>query len=92
MSKNTSIALGPHFDSFIHDQIESGRFKNVSEVIRAGLRLLEERDEKKKAVLKALEEGLLSPAVADFDPQDFYQKTQNKVNYGSLPDQSKGTT
>ncbi|CAM3394802.1 Antitoxin ParD1 [Klebsiella spallanzanii] len=40
----TSISLSPHFESFIREQIESGRYNNVSEVIRAGLRALEERE------------------------------------------------
>ena len=46
MSKNTSISLGNYYDQFIHDKINEGRFKNVSEVIRAGLRLLEEEEYK----------------------------------------------
>ena len=40
----TSIALSPHFENFIREQIDSGRYNNVSEVIRAGLRALEERE------------------------------------------------
>lgn len=44
MSKNTSISLGDYFDDFIHLKITEGRYKNVSEVIRAGLRLLEEEE------------------------------------------------
>jgi antitoxin ParD1/3/4 len=38
----TSVALGDHFEEFIRKQLESGRFNNVSEVVRAGLRLLED--------------------------------------------------
>lgn len=53
MAKNTSISLGNHFDQFIAGQIAEGRFGSASEVIRAGLRLLE-----KLAVLRAaLEQG-----------------------------------
>ena len=46
MNKNTSISLGEHFDQFIKNSISEGRFKNVSEVIRAGLRLLKEEENK----------------------------------------------
>jgi antitoxin ParD1/3/4 len=46
MNKNTSISLGDYFDQFVQGRITEGRFKNVSEVIRAGLRLLEEEESK----------------------------------------------
>lgn len=39
-----NVHLGPHFDRFVHEQIERGRFQNASEVVRAGLRLLEEHE------------------------------------------------
>ena len=40
----TSIALGSHFEKFVKKQLHSGRFNNVSEVVRAGLRLLEDEE------------------------------------------------
>ncbi len=57
MSKNTSITLGPHFEGFIRNQLETGRFSSVSEVIRAALRLLEEEETKLSALRMLLEEG-----------------------------------
>ena len=48
-----SFVIGDHFDAFINEQVNSGRFINASEVVRAGLRLLE-RDETKLAELKRL--------------------------------------
>jgi antitoxin ParD1/3/4 len=63
MSKNTSITLGEHFDSFITKQLNSGRFSSVSEVIRAGLRLLEEEETKLVTLRKMLDEGESSDFV-----------------------------
>jgi antitoxin ParD1/3/4 len=44
--KNTSVSLGNYFDQFVQTQVSAGRYKNVSEVIRAGLRLLENEESK----------------------------------------------
>jgi len=57
MPKNTSITIGEHFDRFIAAQISAGRFGSASEVVRAGLRLLEERETKLAALRSALERG-----------------------------------
>jgi antitoxin ParD1/3/4 len=65
--KNTSISLGDYFDQFVRTQVTTGRYKNVSEVIRAGLRLLEIEESKVIALKLAFEEGLDSPLVEDFD-------------------------
>jgi len=46
VAKNTSISLGEHFENFIDSQLDSGRFNSTSEVIRAGLRLLENNESK----------------------------------------------
>lgn len=69
MSKNTSISLGNYFDQFIQHQISEGRYKNVSEVIRAGLRLLEIEESKATALKNAIQEGIDSGIANDFDPQ-----------------------
>ena len=54
----TSVALSPHFETFIRQQVDSGRFNNVSEVVRAGLRLLEEREAEQATKLQALREAI----------------------------------
>jgi antitoxin ParD1/3/4 len=57
MLKNTSVTLGKHFEAFIAQQIENGRFSSASEAVRAGLRLLEEKEIKLAALRRALQEG-----------------------------------
>lgn len=66
--KNTSISLGNYFDQFVSKQIASGRYKNVSEVIRAALRLLENEESKVLALKNAIQEGIDSGIAKDFDP------------------------
>ena len=65
--KNTSVSLGDYFDQFVSSQVSSGRYKNVSEVIRAGLRMLENEESKAIALRNAIQEGLNSPIVENFD-------------------------
>ena len=69
MNKNTSISLGSYFDQFIKNRIEEGRYKNVSEVVRAGLRLLEEEENKAMALRHEITKGIESGRAEDFDPQ-----------------------
>ncbi|NLB64679.1 MAG: type II toxin-antitoxin system ParD family antitoxin [Fibrobacter sp.] len=67
--KNTSVSLGTHFDDFVSNQVVTGRYKNVSEVIRAGLRLLEDEESKHAALKKAIQEGINSGIAHDFNPE-----------------------
>ncbi|GHU08141.1 hypothetical protein FACS1894158_17200 [Betaproteobacteria bacterium] len=60
----TSVALGNHFEVFIRDQVSSGRFNNVSEVVRAGLRLLEEREQSVQLELEALRAEIAAGKVS----------------------------
>ena len=70
MAKNTSITLGEHFDGFIKVQIKSGRFGSASEVVRAGLRLLENTETKLETLRLMLNEGEQS-GIADYDHDEF---------------------
>lgn len=67
--KNTSISLGNYFDQFVRSQVSAGRYKNVSEVIRAGLRLLEDEESKVIALRNAIQEGIDSGIAHNFDPK-----------------------
>ena len=68
MGKNTSISLGDHFEDFITEIVGSGRYQSASEVIRAGLRLLEHEERKIEALKSALELGEKSGIARDFNP------------------------
>jgi antitoxin ParD1/3/4 len=65
MGKNTSVTLGDHYEKFISRAIEDGRYGSTSEAIRAGLRLLEERETKLGILLRALVQGEQS-GTADY--------------------------
>ncbi len=78
MSKNTSISLGKYFDQFISSQVSVGRYKNVSEVIRAGLRLLENEESKIIALRNAIQEGMDSPRVENFDFDENLTRLKSK--------------
>ena len=65
--KNTSVSLGNYFDEFVIGQVTVGRYKNVSEVIRAGLRLLEDEESRLIALKQAIQKGLESPRVENFN-------------------------
>lgn len=74
MSKNTSISLGDYFDKFVQHSISEGRFKNASEVVRAGLRLLEEEENKVLSLKKAIQDGIDSGIAEDFNPGTHLQQ------------------
>lgn len=57
MSRNTSIALNDQLARYIDEQVASGRYGSASEVVRAGLRLLQEREARLTALRRALEQG-----------------------------------
>lgn len=72
--KNTSVSLCNYFDEFVKGQVSTGRYKNVSEVIRAGLRLLENEETKTIALRNAIQEGIDSGIAADFNRHDFLRE------------------
>jgi len=85
MNRNTSISLGNYFDSFIQSRISAGRFKNASEVVRAGLRLLEEEENKIIALREVIQEGIDSGIAYDFEPKSHLEKLKaNKSLNGKV--------
>lgn len=79
MAQNTSVSLGEYFEEFVRNQISTGRYKNVSEVVRAGLRLLNEEENKTTALKLAIQEGLDSPIIEDFDFDEHLKKLKARV-------------
>ncbi|MDP2684275.1 MAG: type II toxin-antitoxin system ParD family antitoxin [bacterium] len=78
MGKNTSISLGNHFEDFIREEVNSGRYGSVSEVIRSALRLLENEEKKERELIKALEVGENSGFVENFDPKKNLSELQRQ--------------
>lgn len=81
MARNTSIILGDHFDEFIKSEIEAGRYNSASEVIRSGLRMVEEESKKIKLINEALVIGENSGKSKPFDNEDFKQRMRKKYNH-----------
>jgi antitoxin ParD1/3/4 len=77
MGRNTSVALGDYFENFVDSKVSAGRFKNASEVIRAGLRLLEEEESKLIALRNAIQEGINSGVAKNFDPKKHLAKLKS---------------
>lgn len=78
MPKNTSVIIGDHFAEFIERQVREGRYGSASDVVRAGLRLLEEREMKAEALRAALIEGEQSGGSTPFDFDAFVNRKRWK--------------
>jgi len=74
MGKNTSVSIGNHFEEFIKDEVNSGRYNSVSEVIRSALRLLEREEKKERELIKALEIGEQSGFNENFNSKQHLEK------------------
>ena len=77
MARNTSVSLGDHFTGFIDERIASGRYNSASDVVRAGLRLLEEREAGVEALRAALVEGERSGSAVPFDFDAFIDRKKS---------------
>jgi len=81
MGRNTSVSLGHYFEGFVENNISEGRYKNVSEIIRAGLRLLEEEENRISILKKLIREGVDSGIANNFNPQKHLELLKvNKKN------------
>ncbi|THK42600.1 type II toxin-antitoxin system ParD family antitoxin [Methylophaga sp. SB9B] len=78
MHKKTSVCLGEHFDTFISEQIKSGRYSSTSEVVCSGLRLLEEYETRLTTLRILLQEGIDSGFV-DYSYDDLMRELDNEL-------------
>ena len=74
MAKNTSVALDDHFDNFISERVAAGRYGSASEMVRAGLRMLEVEENKLIALQAAIDIGLASGVAKKFDIDELQQR------------------
>ncbi|WP_044558411.1 type II toxin-antitoxin system ParD family antitoxin [Azospirillum sp. B4] len=79
MGKNTSVSLGEHFTQFVETQVAESRYSNASDVMRAGLRLLEEHEAKLAALRAALDEGDAS-GVSDRNVLDIWAMVEAEAD------------
>ena len=80
--KTTSVALGAYFEDFIKMKIEQGRYNNASEVIRAGLRLLEENESQLQELRMAIADGMNSGLAIEFNSQEHLKSLKEKRSNG----------
>ena len=78
--KTTSVALGAYFEEFIKAKVSQGRYNNASEVIRAGLRLLEENEQQMTQLSAAINKGLESGIADGFEPVSFLKTIKARRN------------
>ncbi|KVQ02512.1 antitoxin [Burkholderia ubonensis] len=78
MPRNTSISLGDHLTQFVDTQVASGRYGSASDVVRAGLRLLETQETELRALQEALKAGEASGEPVTFNSQAFLTRMRTK--------------
>ena len=76
MAKNTSVSIGEHLSAFVKGQLSEGRYESASEVVRAGLRLLQDKEAERRALREALIAGEQSGPAEDFDFNDYIKRKE----------------
>ncbi len=80
----TSVALGTHFEEFVKSQIQSGRYNNFSEVVREGLRLLEDQEALRQIKLEKLraeiQKGIDSGSAGEIGINDVFAEVRARIN------------
>ena len=84
MEKQSAIVLGEHYETFISNSVENGRYSSASEVVQAALSLLEEQEDKRNLLSQALVKGEESGLIENFDPQDLLDELHSKHGSNEL--------
>jgi antitoxin ParD1/3/4 len=77
MAKSSSVTIGDHLADFVERQVAEGRYNSASDVVAAGLQLLQERESKLEALRAALIEGEQSGEPTPFDFDDFLDEMRS---------------
>jgi antitoxin ParD1/3/4 len=85
MGRVTSFSLGDHFTTFVEAQVKEGRYSNASDVMRAALRLLEEREARIAALRTALIEGEVSGPSKPLDFEAFIARKRKQKEKRKAP-------
>ena len=91
MSKNTSFSLGDHFITFVDSQVKRGRYGSASDVVRAGLRLLEEQEAKLAALRAAFRLSVTNALMRDSCFSTLAMQRSRKSRGVCLPDAKSAT-
>ncbi len=78
MGSTTSFALSDHFREFARQKVAEGRYESTSEVIRAGLRLLEAEEQKIDELRAAIQAGIDSGPAEPFDMEEFIRSRRTR--------------
>lgn len=80
MAKNTSILIGDYFENFIQEQIATGKYNSVSEVVRTALRFFEHEENQAKLIINELKIGEKSAKVKNFDRTKNFENLNTNFN------------
>lgn len=84
MEKSTQIILGEYFDNFINLQIQRGKYSSVNEVVKAAMELFEQTESKRELLDTALEKGIQSGFVNDFNEDEFLRIMNKKYSSSEI--------
>jgi len=80
-----NVNLTDELDRFVLKNVESGRYENASEVVRAGLRTLERQEQEHQAKLAALRKAIDEGDASGIAKGDVFGRVRKKLNLRALP-------